>query len=129
MPPKSRTPLLALLFVLAVAAQACALAPRLAASVPPPTASPQALATEPPATAIPPLQSHTSTPRAVPTAALIYTPTPAPVSLKAVGGSLAIRSGPAPVFDAIASLPEGQTVPVYARSIQDGWVQIFHKHG
>ncbi len=121
----SRKSLLVLLFGLAIASPACSLAPR-------PTSGPIALPTdlqqptvsEPAASPLPPLQNDTSTPRVVPTATLINTPTPAPVTLPAVGGSLAIRSGPAPVFDAIAELPEGQTVPVFARSIQDGWVQV-----
>ncbi len=84
----------------------------------------QPVATEPAVTPVVPLQSDTLTPRVVPTATLIFTPTPAPVTITAVNGDLAIRSGPAPVFDAIASLKDGQTAPVYARSIEDGWVQI-----
>ncbi len=84
----------------------------------------QPAATQPVDTEIPVLQNDTLTPRVVPSATPIYTPTPAPVTITPVGGSLAIRSGPATVFDAIAALQEGQTVPVYARSIQDGWVQI-----
>ncbi len=114
-----------LLGTLAFSGQACALRPRLAAGpITLPTDIQQPLATEPAATPIPPLANDSSTQRVLPTATLIFTPTPAPVTIKAVGGSLAIRSGPAQVFDAIAVLQDGQSAPVYARSIQDGWVQI-----
>ncbi len=120
-----RKSLLALLSILVIASQACSLAPTPASGpIALPTGLQQPAITESVATPLPPLQNDTSTPRVVPTATLINTPTPAPVTLTAVGGSLAIRSGPAPVFDAIAELPDGQTVPVVARSIQDGWVQV-----
>ncbi len=114
-----------LLGTLAFASQGCALQPRLLTTpIAIPTDIQQSLDTAPAATPIPPLKSDTSTPRVLPSPTLIYTPTPAPVTIKAVGGSLAIRSGPADVFDAIAVLQDGQSAPVYARSIQDGWVQV-----
>ncbi len=116
--------LLPLLLILALSSQAC----RVSQS---PATGPLALPTDlqsspegPTATVIPPLQNDTLTPRVIPSPTLISTPTPAPVSITAVGGDLAIRAGPDPVFDAIASLNDGQTVPVYARSIQDGWVEV-----
>ncbi len=78
----------------------------------------------PPASPLPPTASDTLTPRVVPTPTLIATPTPAAVSITAVHGDLSIRQGPATVFDAIDTLRAGQTVPVYARSIEDGWLQV-----
>ncbi len=125
MPLNSRKSLLVLLFALTIASQACSFAPTPASGpIALPTDLRQSDITEAAATPIPPLQNDTSTPRVVPTATLISTPTPAPVTLTAVGGSLAIRSGPAEVFDAIAVLQDGQSAPAVARSIQDGWVQI-----
>jgi hypothetical protein len=115
--------LLVLLLVLAVSSQGCAFTgPRPGSG---PIALPtdlQPAVTEPAATPIPALQSDSNTPRVVPTA--IYTPTPASVTITAAGGSLSIRTGPASVFDAIAVLQDGQSAPVVARSIQDGWVEI-----
>ena len=120
-----RSSLLVLLLILALTSQACALRQRPATGpITVPTDLQLPPITEPAVTPVPALANDTFTPRVVPTATLIYTPTPAPVTIKAVGGSLAIRSGPASVFDAIATLQDGQTAPVYARSIQDGWVQI-----
>jgi hypothetical protein len=46
------------------------------------------------------------------------------VTITAVNGDIAIRSGPDTVFDAIAVLKNGETVPALARSILDGWVQV-----
>lgn len=113
------------LVTLALAAQACALRQRPATGpIPLPTDLQQPAITEFAPTPLPVLQNDTSTPRVVPTATFIYTPTPAPVTIKAVGGNLAIRTGPADVFDAIAALQDGQSAPVVARSIQDGWVEI-----
>lgn len=124
MPRKPRTPLLVVLFSMALLSQACVFGRRALPSIPLPTSTPLVLPTGVPATAIPVLQNDSSTPRVVLSATLIYTPTAAPVMLKAVGGSLAIRRGPDPVFDAIAVLQDGQSAPVLARSIQDGWVEI-----
>jgi hypothetical protein len=59
-----------------------------------------------------------------PTRTLIPTLAPPAVSITAVGGDLAIRSGPNTVFDAVDTLPDGKSLPVYARSIQDGWLQV-----
>jgi hypothetical protein len=64
------------------------------------------------------------TPRVVATRTLIATPTAGAVSITAVNGDIAIRTGPAIVFDAIDSIRAGQTLPVLARSIQDGWLQV-----
>lgn len=116
--------LLPLLLSLTLLSQACRVSqsPATASNASP--TEPLPLPAGPTAIAIPPLHDDTSTPRVVPTPTLIATPTPAPVSITAVGGDLAIRTGPDTVFDAIASLNDGQTIPVYARSIQDGWVQV-----
>ncbi len=122
--PQPRTLLLVLLLVLALSSQACALRRQPAAD---PITLPtdlQQISTEPAVSPIPALQNDTFTPRVVPSATPIYTPTPTPVTITASGGNLAIRTGPATVFDAIAALEEGQTAPVIARSIQDGWVEI-----
>ncbi|MGE5074215.1 MAG: hypothetical protein ACM3MF_12375 [Anaerolineae bacterium] len=44
--------------------------------------------------------------------------------ITAVGGDLAIRTGPADVFDAVDRLAAGSSLPVTARSIQDGWLEV-----
>jgi hypothetical protein len=49
---------------------------------------------------------------------------PPAVSITAVNGDLAIRTGPATNFDAVAMLKAGNSLPVYARSIEDGWLQV-----
>ncbi len=115
--------ILFLLVLLTLAAQACSPAP--AAPTQPP-ASPVAASetVAPPAATLPPAPSDTLTPRVVPTATLISTPTPGAVSITAVNGDLSIRTGPATVFDAIDRLKSGQTLPVFARSIEDGWLQV-----
>ncbi len=124
MNPSPRKLLLPLLLIVALSSQACRLSQRPATgSISSPTEF-QPLPEGPTATVIPALQNDTSTPRVIPSPTLIATPTPAPVSITAVGGDLAIRKGPDTAFDAIASLNDGQTVPVYARSIQDGWLQV-----
>lgn len=113
------------LVLLALATQACALRQRpVTGPITLPTQLQPSDITKTAATPIPALQNDPTTPRVVPTATFIYTPTPAAVTIKAVGGSLAIRTGPADVFDAIAVLQDGQSAPVLARSIQDGWVEI-----
>lgn len=118
-----KTHLLSTLFMLALASQACGVARQPGTSSP--TALPTDLLPAAATTAAPTrLQNDASTPRLVPTATLILTPTPAPVTITAVNGDLGIHTGPAPVFDTIAALKDGQTLPVYARSIQDGWVEV-----
>ncbi len=119
-----RTSLLFTLTLLAVASQACGLSQRpVSGPITVPTDL-QPAPTELPPTMIPLLRSDTSTPRVVPSPTVVATPTAAPVTITATGGDLAIRSGPDNVFDAIATLDDGQSVPVYARSIQDGWVEV-----
>ncbi len=120
-----KTLLVSTFFILALIGQACGVAPGPATSSP--TALPtdlQPSATAPSTMAATPLPNDAAAPRVVPAPTLIFTPTPAPVSITAVNGDLGIHTGPAPVFDAIAVLKAGQTLPVYARSIQDGWVQV-----
>ena len=74
--------------------------------------------------ALPVKQLATPTPPAISTRTPISTPTPGAVSITAVNGDIAIRTGPAVVFDAIDAIKAGTTLPVYARSIQDGWLQV-----
>ena len=50
--------------------------------------------------------------------------TPLSVTITAVNGNLSIRKGPDSVFDAIAILQDGDTLPVLGRSILDGWVEV-----
>ncbi len=104
-------------------AQACGGKPATQAQAPSLPASGAQTAVVP-ATSLPPTPSDTLTPRVIPTPTLIATPTPAAVSITAVNGDLSIRQGPATVFDAIDTLRAGQTLPVYARSIEDGWLQV-----
>jgi len=61
---------------------------------------------------------------ATPAITVTSTPTLSVVTITAANGNLAIRSGPDPSFDAIATLKDGETARVLARSILDGWVQI-----
>jgi len=49
---------------------------------------------------------------------------PSPVTITAVEGDIAIRLGPDKSFDATASLKNGETATVLARSIMNGWIQI-----
>src|SRR5512135_2082351 len=112
------------LLALVILTQACRVSRR---SATPTIAAPtelQPVQLESTATAVPPLQNDASTPRVAPSPTLIATPLPPAVSITAVGGDLAIRSGPDTTFDAIAALKDGDSLPVYARSIQDGWVQV-----
>ncbi len=111
----------ALLLSLSISTQACI---AVRNPVPAPTQSPQFATATPtgmPASFVntPAPLENTSTPVASPT-----NPTPAIVTVTAVYGNLAIRTGPDMVFDAIAELHEGETVPALARSILDGWVQV-----
>ncbi len=118
-----KTLLFSVLVAIALVGQACRLAQT-------PSASPISVPTDLqptlslPASSPVPIQANSSTPRTVPTATPISTPTPQAVSITAVGGDLAIRLGPADVFDAVDVLKDGKTLPVYARSIQDGWLQV-----
>lgn len=121
---KLRTFLLLTLAFLAAASQACAISQR-------PTAGPitvptdlQPAPTDVPPTVIPAPQNAASTPRVAPSQTIVATPTAPSVTITATGGNLAIHAGPDNSFDAIAALKDGQTVPVYARSIQDGWVEV-----
>jgi len=60
------------------------------------------------------------------TTAVESTPSPASrsVTITAVEGDIAIRQGPDSSFDATASLKDGETAIVLARSIMNGWIQI-----
>ncbi len=120
----SRYLLPALLVILALSSQACRVSRSPAASpiVVPTELQPAVI--EPAATVVSPLQNDASTPRVVPSPTLIPTLAPPAVSITAVGGDLAIRTGPDTSFDAVAALKDGQSLPVYARSIQDGWVEV-----
>jgi hypothetical protein len=110
-----------LFLLILLAAEACGAAPT--AQVQPVAPPVTEVNTPMAATAtFPPMPSDTLTPRVVPTPTLISTPTPGAVSITAVNGDLSIRSGPA--TDAIDTLKSGRTLPVYARSIQDGWLQV-----
>ncbi len=115
--------LVLMLVVLAALLQACGSAPATGTvSLPSPTTPAD---TALPSTPVPsPTPADTQTPRVTPMPTLIATPTPGAVSITAVNGNLAIRTGPADVFDAIDSLKAGKTLPVYARSIEDGWLQV-----
>lgn len=84
----------------------------------------QPVATETSSTVAPAVATDAPSSTAVAGPTAISTPTPAPVSITAVGGNLAIRTGPSVVFDAIDVLKDGDSLPVYARSIQDGWLQV-----
>ncbi len=114
---------LILLVLLALAAPACGVAPavRMQPTVSPPTVTATVMA---PTATLRVMPSSTATPRVIATPTLISTPTPGAVSITAVNGDLSIRLGPATVFDAIDTLRSGQTLPVYARSIEDGWLQV-----
>jgi hypothetical protein len=46
------------------------------------------------------------------------------VTVTAVNGNLAIRTGPDVTFDAFGVLTKGQSAPAVARSILDGWVEV-----
>lgn len=111
------------LVCLAVLSQACgaARAPALQAQASA-TAPLQPETTSTPTQPMKPLAGSTRQP--VPTRTPIVTPTPEAVSITAVNGDIAIRTGPAVVFDAVDAIKAGQTLPVYARSIQDGWLQV-----
>ncbi len=118
-----KVPKLAFLLVcLAILSQACG-ARRQTEIAPTPSAAAAETVALPTAT-LPSTPAATFTPRVVPTATLISTPTPGAVSITAVNGDLSIRTGPATVFDAIDTLKSGKTLPVYARSIEDGWLQV-----
>lgn len=77
-------------------------------------------------TIIPASPTLPPTPTLVPDMVEISSPTPtlALVTVTAIGGDLAIRSGPDMVFDAVAVLRSGEMATASARSILDGWVQI-----
>ncbi len=77
-------------------------------------------------TVIPASPTLPPTPTPVPAMVEISSPTPtlALVTVTAVGGDLAIRSGPDMVFNAVAVLRNGETATASARSILDGWVRI-----
>lgn len=110
-----------LLLALALLSQACGGRPQPAA----PAVPASALPAQPQDAGSPtPLPLETSTARIVPTRTPIMASTPGEVSITAVNGDLAIRTGPAVVFDAVDTIRAGQTVTVYARSIQDGWLQV-----
>ncbi len=113
-----------IVIVLALVGQACTPAlPRATQTAAPPAAPVELSASSTPAApAVPP--EALTTPVAIPTQTLIFTPTPAAVSITAVNGDLAIRLGPSEVFDAVDRLKAGQTLPVSARSIEDGWLQV-----
>jgi hypothetical protein len=74
------------------------------------------------------ISPNTQQSRPVSTATLGNSATPTPtkviVTITAVNGNLAIRTGPDLVFDAIAILENGTSAPIIARSVMDGWVQI-----
>src|SRR5258708_11155010 len=73
--------------------------------------------------ALPTLPDFQSVPTAT-AAALGPTPNSSTVTITAFHGRLSIRSGPDPVFDGIATLPDRTTAQVIARSVLDGGVQI-----
>ncbi len=112
-----------ILLALALLSPACGVATSPATDLPTAPMTPIGLAESATPTLLPE-SVDTATPVVVPTQTLIATPTPGAVSITAVNGDLAIRTGPAIVFDAIDTLKAGQTLPVYARSIEDGWLQV-----
>jgi uncharacterized protein YgiM (DUF1202 family) len=59
-----------------------------------------------------------------PTLTVVPSLTSPTVTVTAVNGKLAIRSGPDMTFDAIATLNQGETVTALARSILNGWIQV-----
>ena len=71
-----------------------------------------------------PTATATSPAPVTPTLAVVPSPTSPTVTVTAVNGNLAIRSGPDMTFDAIATLNQGETVTALARSILNGWVQV-----
>jgi hypothetical protein len=112
------------LLSLALLGQACAFARPPAAQTLPSATSTEVVSSDVP-TAYAALPTTTSIiVRTVPAPTLVPTPVPPPVSIKAVDGDLAIRKGPDEVFDAVDKLKAGDTLPVHARSIQDGWLQV-----
>ena len=70
------------------------------------------------------VQNRIPTATATPTIVVIPSPTNSAVTVTAVNGNLAIRSGPDMTFDAIAELNHGETVTALARSILNGWLQV-----
>ncbi len=109
------------LLMLAVSIASCAAPPSKAPAPVRPsieirTPQPEPLASTPTAPAT----------RVATTSAIELTPTPTlpAVTITAVNGNLSIRSGPDPVFDAISVLKNGETLPVLARSVLDGWVEV-----
>lgn len=68
--------------------------------------------------------SPTATTTPTPTVSITQSSTLPVVTVTAMNGNVAIRTGPDIVFDAIAELKEGETVTALARSILDGWLQV-----
>jgi len=69
-------------------------------------------------------ESASLAPSVTPTIQVTLSATAPVVTVTAVTGDLSIRTGPDISFDAIDKLKKGETVPVLARSIMDGWIQI-----
>ena len=78
---------------------------------------------EPTSSPVPPVVVET-TKTPTPIAEITPFPTSAEITITAVEGDIAIRTGPDMTFDAIAKLQNGEAATVLARSIMDGWVQI-----
>ena len=106
-----------LVILLGIASQACGVSQKATPAV---AESPTSF------TATTDVQNRFSTATApvTPTLAVVPSPTSPTVTVTAVNGRLAIRSGPDMTFDAIATLNQGETVTALARSILNGWVQI-----
>lgn len=124
MAPRPGKALFLALLCLAVLGQACAFVRRPASQPLPGSASTEA-AQPASSTISAPLPTTASViVRVVPSPTPVPTPVPPAVTITAVDGDLAIRTGPDAVFDAVAKLKAGERLPVYARSIQDGWLQV-----
>lgn len=107
------------LIMLTVVVQACTLVQK-------PQLSPTTTQSPPVATITltPSIQPSSITPTETPTITITPLPTFPLVTITAVNGDLAIRSGPDMTFTAIGKLRKGTTAQVIARSILIGWVQI-----
>lgn len=109
---------------LLIAAQACSVFGR-SNTTPTPLKVPAFVNSATPTSISPvPTSGATLTPIPTPTVELIPTRTPPAVTITATNGNLAIRKGPDVVFDAIATLNDGESARAVARSILDGWIEI-----
>jgi hypothetical protein len=117
-----------LIIVLAVTSQACGVAQETSpvATESAQQSTPSAVELSTFATPTSDIQERPPTAASTPTPSVNITQTSTLpiVTVTAMNGNVAIRTGPDTVFDAVAALNEGETVTALARSILDGWLQV-----